>query len=524
MGMNSLGKQILNLIHECQYCCTVARLDYSNSTWNSVSSIVGSLSGLLPMVQEQLGPEIAMEVATELKDFLPYLLSAQEKRDVNCIADIIENDVMYLLRRLAVTMEPDPGKLICAGNVSFEYNDVGEIVLIKKDEKGDILLTGRSHPFLDALQFFFEMRKDVHTYYALAGGCMIYEALAIMRAQIETRVYIVEENAELVNTLTNLFNLREYIDSGRITFVSENILKEIGRFMNEQALLVKPTSIICTDSDSLKYAYKKYRMILVSHKEESYLLYKNFEENCDIRDWKYVTSIIDRFEKKRVFLVAGGPSLGKCYDLLRNRDKEKSVILCAGTSAGKLIKEHINPEFVIITDALPTMKKQLDQPFDYSITSLIYLCSAHGGAVKNFEGPKYVAFQKDFDLAESQADKNGLPTYNTGGSVSTLALDILLSSKTSEIVCLGLDLAYTGKRMHADGVDDSNHVEKNADMENVRSVSGDVVSTAQNLNSYRKWIEKRLESYHGDIRIINYSDGAYIEGMENIPTDRELVV
>jgi hypothetical protein len=122
-------------------------------------------------------------------------------------------------------------------------------------------------------------------------------------------------------------------------------------------------------------------------------------------------------------------------------------------------------------------------------------------------------------MAENVAKQHGLPLHETGGSVSTLALDILLNSGAKEIICLGLDLAYTGNQMHVSGGDDINDADENVKMEMVRSVDGDCVPTVQNLNSYRKWIEKRMQRYQGDIKVINLSDGAFIEGMENVPTE-----
>ncbi len=71
----------------------------------------------------------------------------------------------------------------------------------------------------------------------------------------------------------------------------------------------------------------------------------------------------------------------------------------------------------------------------------------------------------------------------------------------SEVVCLGLDLAYTGNQMHIAVADDINNVEDHETMCEVKSVAGGTVPTVQNLNSYRKWIEQRLKRYNGTTKV-----------------------
>ena len=130
-------------------------------------------------------------------------------------------------------------------------------------------------------------------------------------------------------------------------------------------------------------------------------------------------------------------------------------------------------------------------------------------------GKRYIVFQKDFEKSEEKAAKENLPLFLTGGSVSTLALDILLGLRASKVICLGLDLAYTYNQMHAAGIHAVNDAPTDVQQIMVRSTCGEMVAAPHNLNSYREWIVNRLKGYDGDTRLINVSDGAYIEGMEN---------
>ena len=80
-------------------------------------------------------------------------------------------------------------------------------------------------------------------------------------------------------------------------------------------------------------------------------------------------------------------------------------------------------------------------------------------------------------------------------------------------------MAYTYNQMHVSGVDDKDGIVVDSENRRVKGVKGDTLETAQNLDSYRKWIENRIKNYKGTAVITNISDGAYIEGMENISCD-----
>lgn len=58
---------------------------------------------------------------------------------------------------------------------------------------------------------------------------------------------------------------------------------------------------------------------------------------------------------------------------------------------------------------------------------LIFLSTAYYGAVATYTGDKYIACQHGYDKAEKLAKKQGYKLYNTGGSVTTLCIDICIT-------------------------------------------------------------------------------------------------
>ena len=79
-------------------------------------------------------------------------------------------------------------------------------------------------------------------------------------------------------------------------------------------------------------------------------------------------------------------------------------------------------------------------------------------------------------------------------------------------------MAYTNGVSHATGTVRYVEEQQNNRMLKVKSVGGNTVYTIRNLAIYREWIERRIRDCK-NIRFINVSDGAIVQGMENIEVD-----
>ena len=438
MAVLDISKTYLSLIRECQYCLVAHNLDYINSTWKSVKRIISGLSEMMNTVSTTCDEETILSMVKELSPILTEMGDAQCNRDVCRIADLIEGDILpWLSEKLNDTtfldgydyFDRNIEALNKAGftdlaellteyghsdheeHINCSVNSYGEVVLEYTDETHSCNLTGQLHPFMDAAYFVYDMRESKTISYALAGGCIIYEAIAFMIINIATKVFVLEEDTELLFKIFKYFDLAESILSGRLIFLHKDLLGEVAGFIAKRELLVKSTSLKGKLDKTLKKAYSTYQMIVVSAKEEEYLLFRNFHENIRLKALN-VSEITGSFKEKNIFLIAGGPSLGNSIEVLRKRHPE-SVIICVGTSAKKLLAENIDPDYVIISDPLPAMEKQLNQPFDYDATSLIFLATTYSEAVQNFAGKRYIVFQKDFRLSEETAAEENMPLFET---------------------------------------------------------------------------------------------------------------
>lgn len=100
-------------------------------------------------------------------------------------------------------------------------------------------------------------------------------------------------------------------------------------------------------------------------------------------------------------------------------------------------------------------------------------------------------------------------TFETGGSVSTLAIDIAIRFGAKKIILSGMDMAYTKKRSHAAGT--GRDIAEQIELRMVMSTEGILIPTSRNLDIYRKWIERRLKEADRPV-VYNTGSGARIEG------------
>jgi hypothetical protein len=241
-----------------------------------------------------------------------------------------------------------------------------------------------------------------------------------------------------------------------------------------------------------------------------YAMEGNFSEN--VRCYDETVDILEKnFKGKNLYIVAAGPSLDKNYLELKKINKN-DIIIATGTVFRKLMKAGIRPNFVIGIDATKIIYQQIKNLENETIP-LIGLSTVYKDFMKNYHGKKYIVFQNGFEKAEQFAEKMNYKLYQSGGSVSTLALDIGIRLGCKRIVFLGLDLAYPNGMLHTSDTDFA--VQINTDsMEQVQDIYGNFIPTSKNMNIYRKWIEKRIQGVRGIDFIDATEGGAKIKGMK----------
>ena len=193
---------------------------------------------------------------------------------------------------------------------------------------------------------------------------------------------------------------------------------------------------------------------------------------------------------------------------------ENAIIIAVGTVFRKLIKEKIRVDYVVISEA---NKRTLGQIYGLEEQNipLLLLSTAFYGFADMYKGPKYLICQEEFEPAEKLAKEQNNFLCKTGGSVSTVALDLCMKMGCKKIVAVGLDLAYTNNYVHATDTSKRNISEVKY-LRIIHDIYGKEVYTTRSLDMFRQWIEHHIKDVN-DIEFLNATEGgANIVGMKNV--------
>ena len=509
--------------------------------------MVNSLNTILPMLNSE---ELSL-----VTDNFEEILNAQANCDYVLLADMLEltllPSVKYILELLITTnmCKPEPEfldtnlellkssdrfskynsliKLIKENSkniqnsdniYSIEFTNIGVPTLKVNKNNSQVYYHSNSNPYIEGHMFAeYYSKPDIYNYNVFGFG-FGYHIRALLDLDRRFIINAIETNIDVLTFAFMYIDLTDILSNKRFSLEYcpiNHSVNSFGAVLNKSEntpLLIHYPSLLTLENGLLKQSLQDYFINLSSmYSQEKYLNW-NFYYNMKLNN-KSIDDIKQNFSNKNVIYVAAGPSLNYYFDYLRNNmHTNNTIIICASTIYRTLINENIIPNYVIMIDAQDNMISHV-QNIKKTDTALIYLSTACSDAVLTFNGDKYVIFQHGYKPAEEYALKNHLSLIETGGSVSTSAIDLILRFNCKSLTTIGLDLAYTDNKTHSY---DSDSLDTSERYIQVKSVKGDYIPTTNILNIYRKWIEKRIRSVNTkSIKLINMSHGAYIEGMEN---------
>lgn len=484
-------------------------------------------------------------LADELQLILPALLDAQDNCDYVLQADIIEGDLLPLLQKLQIAFQERD--LVHVPDF-FERNmkalkeyDFGLYKLLNNEnlvEGKNALLSDQlilslaingqptAQAFANGQSFYLHSSVNPEREARLLAGSLKqaedymvfgmelgYHVLELLNIHQSARVCVFESNIYMLHMAFTYIDWTTYIANGRIRVVynddPKQLVSELSRQfaeMKNAELLVHYPAIKMIEDAQTRQLLEDFFVTTSSMREQGSLLDSNFEVISKL-NLPECGELKDIFKDKAVVIVGAGPSVDSQLNRLR-KYRDKITVFATGHITRKLVNEGITPDAVIITDPQPLMYKQIDG-VNLKDIPMILLSTASSSIVEYYNGPIYVAYQSEYEPAEIKAKEMGVTLFETGGSVTTTALDIALRFGAGKIVFVGVDLAYTGGYSHALG--EGRKVENTDGLRQVRSNTGGMVYTSKNLDIYRKWIERRLEGVR-DTEVYNTGDGAEIKG------------
>lgn len=280
--------------------------------------------------------------------------------------------------------------------------------------------------------------------------------------------------------------------------------------------------------DEIRRRYEQFFIQDSSYRNAKLLLQGNFDANLsglykEPERIHTVDELKEHVQGKAVFIIAAGPSLDKNIALLKEHHEPGSIVVATGTVFRKLLGMGIRPDYVIVTDANERVVGQI-YGVEQAGVPMLMLSTANHKFMTGYSAKHYLIFQEGYPRAEAAAKLLDLKLYQTGGSVSTTALDVAVRLGASKVIFLGLDLAYTDNLAHAQGT--SNRVATDVEeLVPVRAWGGGSVCADHKFIIYREWMERRLRSEDvSGTEVINATEGgSYIEGMRHIPLHEVLL-
>lgn len=474
--------------------------------------LIGDLFELsiIPFLKELQGLLIsqAMSEAEECGGIYPYDREKLHKTISGLICE--EKQRQKLLGRLK------EAGAICAPGYRVEFTSCGEMTVVVNTEKRERYFHSNGEVRAEAHQLaisWYREEKGTYLVYGLGLGYHI-EELAHLSDGVLVEVY--ESDPDIVLLASAYGTVSHLLELANVKVIYDPEFTELTSRLNQikedEELVLHYPSLLNIHDSRVREKLEEYFVQFSSVKNQLPLLNQNFRSNIMNYD-SSAEVLADKFKNRDIYIVAAGPSLDKNCNLLKEREAD-SIIIATGTVLKKLLSEGLRPDYFVVSDANARIYAQINGLEQLDIP-MLFLSTAYKGFAANYQGKKYLMLQEEFVPAEQYAGQKGLKLFETGGSVSTTALDAAIKLGGKRIIFLGLDLAYTDNYVHASNTSRRNLTESK-DLREVLDINGKKVYTSRSLLIYRKWIERHIGKFK-DIEFLNATEGGIpIEGMRNV--------
>ncbi|MBR6147784.1 MAG: motility associated factor glycosyltransferase family protein [Lachnospiraceae bacterium] len=438
----------------------------------------------------------------DLAQIVDLIKLALETGDMILLSDTLTDAFIPKLKEMVEYIEP-----VEYNYYRLEATSAGYPTLYSK--VSGLYLHSNSDPMEEARElanFIFSTKYDEYAVWGCGLGYHFYQLFEISNGSCNISVF--DDNDEVFD-IAKQKGMISQIPDERLELVKDTDGKLFSRKISNSnvGVFMHYPSVLSIQNISIRNIMESF----FPKWNTTIQLKRELEINYRINQSKVlkcVDELVGELTKKDVVLVAGGPSVDYCVDWLRYNQDKKIVVVTRVLK--KLLDLGIEPDYAVTLDSNKLSYKQIDGIKDTKVP-IILDSTAYWEYAMNYPGEKYIAFQEGYHDAELYAKDKNYKLYHTGGSVTTLALDILLQMNVKRIYLVGADMAYPSGVTHAS--DTVNSVKINTEgMLLVPSVSGSEVPTSIQLNNCRKWMEKRIAE-HPDIEVYNLSpNGAHIVG------------
>lgn len=397
---------------------------------------------------------------------------------------------------------------------SVENTMVGDLTVAVTSKEQKIYLhsnenpAGFVKPFIDV---YYDVYRDDYVIYGLGLG---YHCKELSGRDADLHITIIENDIRMIQLAMTYTDMSWYFGHPGVKIIYDKDWSWFTKVMGadeKQVVIFHRPSVRRIKNNKIFDRIQNLWVHEGSMRARSDRMVRNFRFNAKHCEYD-LSDVKKSMEGKTVVIVAAGPSLDRNVQLLKKR-RDDVVILAVGAVYRKLSDLGIPMDYVIITDPKVISNNQI-RGLEESDIPMLLLSTATKGVARIYQGKKYILCQKGFEDAEELAKKNGLLLFETGGSVTTTAVDLCIRLKASQIVFIGLDLAFTDNRNHASGARDEG-IANYDDMIMVEDIYGNQVPATRPFIMYREWIERRIARQEVTMPVIDATEGgAKIKGTE----------
>lgn len=234
------------------------------------------------------------------------------------------------------------------------------------------------------------------------------------------------------------------------------------------------------------------------------VFYQNIRKNIQ-NCTRYIDELREQIKGRKVVIVAGGPSLDRNLEQLREK-KEDTVVIAAGTVYKLLLQKGIPVDYVVISD---TWVYHQVEGIEDPKAPVLLLATADRRISQYYQGNVYLVCQQGHRMAAEYAERRGYTCYSSGGSVVTLALDIAIRLGAGAIAFIGLDLAYYGNRMHASGTKRESF--QGYVLQKEKAWDGSELNTSKAFLRFRSWMEERIQKADVTMTVVDATEGGIVK-------------
>lgn len=535
---------ILERIDRVVFCFRQQNYDRGLRNFNFIIDHIEHLLILYQSTVIKLSAYTEELCQNQLLGMLPMVIEAQEARDYILLADLLELQLRpFILQLQSVVMVEfngvpsayrlqrnmhalqakftdlyreikDKKEPLAGDNNEYEseFTASGFVTLKCNKDKKTFYMHSNNNPQAEAMilaNTWYTEDKHRYVVYGLGLG---YHVKQLCECNPYIQIDVYEDSIDVICLAAMYGDLAEWINHGEVRIHWDpdytQFAKQIEKIDQATEVVIFAPSLKMVRNKRVQTRMEEYFLHYHSIKNQKGIMMGNFRYNSTHYD-ESVDVLLPKWQGKDVYIIAAGPSLDANYEELRNVGSD-GIILATATVYRKLVKAGIRPDYFIVTDANARIIGQLEG-VEQEVIPMLVLTTAYEGFARTYKGIKYLVCQKDFTCSEEFAKEHGYNLYNSGGSVTTTALDVAIQLQAKRIIFVGLDLAYPDNLVHAVGTSRRNLHEDN-DLIVIKDIVGKPVKTNKHLDMYRRWIEERIKETNGITFLDATEGGAKVEG------------